>query len=171
MSRSRTSSLHVIIDFCMVNKNVVNDAYPMHRVEDQLEAMSGCSVFTTLDLTKGYHQMKLAESSKEITAFSSPKGLFQWKVLPMSMKTSGAVFQRLMDNMLGNLQPRCVVVYIDDITIFSLSRGQHLIDLGKVFNWLLEVNLKIYLEKCSFMKSEVKVLGHLVLKQDIRPDP
>ena len=76
----------------MVNKNVVNDAYPMHRVEDQLEAMSGASVFTTVDLTKGYHQMQLAEESREITAFLSPKGLFQWKVLPMGMKTSKAVF-------------------------------------------------------------------------------
>ena len=79
-------SLHMTINFCMVNKNVINDAYPMHRVEDQLEAMSGSSVFTMLDLTKGYHQMKLAESLKEITAFLSPTGLFQWKVLPISIK-------------------------------------------------------------------------------------
>ena len=139
----------------------------MHRVEDQLEAMSGSSVFTTLDLTKGYHQMRLAEESKEITAFSSPKGLFQWKVLPMGMKTSGAVFQRLMDQMLGDLQPRCAVVYIDDIAIFSPSLDQHLVDLGKVFERLTSVNLKINLDKCNFVKSEVKVLGHLVSKQGI----
>ena len=149
----------------MVNKNVINDAYPMHRVEDQLEAMSGSSVFTTLDLTKGYHQMRLAEESKEITAFSSPKGLFQWKVLPMRMKTSGAVFQRLMDQMLGDLQPRCAVVYINDITIFSPSMDQHLVDLGEVFKRLASVNLKINLDKCNINKSENKVLGHLVSKQ------
>ena len=71
----------------MVNKNVVNDAYPMHQVEDQLESMSGALVFTTLDLTKGYHQIWLGEESQEITAFLSPKGLFQWNVLPMGMKT------------------------------------------------------------------------------------
>ena len=78
----------------------------MHQVEDQLEAMSGAVVFTTLDLTKGYHKMKLAEASKEITAFTSLQDLYQWKVLPMGMKTSVAAFQRLMDQMLGNLQPR-----------------------------------------------------------------
>ena len=83
--------------------------------------MSGALVFSILDLTKGYHQMKLADESKEITAFTSPKGLFQWKVLPMGMKTSGSVFQRLMDWKLENLQPRCAVVYIDDIPIFSSS--------------------------------------------------
>ena len=124
-------SLQVTIDFRMVNKNVVNDAYPMHQVEDQLEAMSGASVFTTVDLTKGYHQMRLAEESWKITAFLSPKGLFQWKVLPMGMKTSGAVFQQLMDIMLGDLQPKCAVVYINNITIFSPSMGQQIIDLGK----------------------------------------
>ena len=155
----------------MVNKNVVNDAYPMHQVEDQLEAMSGALVFTTVDLTKGYHQMRLAEESREITAFLSPKGLFQWKVLPMGMKTSGAVFQRLMDTMLGDLQPKCAVVYIDNITIFSPSMGQHIIDLGEVFSWLAKVNLKVNLDKCNFVKTEVKVLGHLVSKQGIRPDP
>ena len=84
----------------MVNKNVTNNAYPMHWVEDQLEAMSGELVFSTLELTKGYHQMKLAIKLKEVTTFTPPQGLFQWKVLPMGMKTSGVVFQRLMDQLL-----------------------------------------------------------------------
>ena len=73
--RKPDGSLRVTIDFRMVNKNVINDAYPMHRVKDQLEAMSGALVFSTLDLTKRYHQMKLADESNEITAFTSPKGL------------------------------------------------------------------------------------------------
>ena len=137
----------------MVNKKVTNNAYPMHRVEDQLKAMSRSLVFSTLDLTKGYHQMKLAEGSREITAFTTPRGLVQWKVLPMGMKTSGTVFQRLMDAMLGELQPRCAVVYINDITIFSPSLCQHLIDLGEVFKRLTAVNPKLNLEKCNFVKT------------------
>ena len=138
--KKRDGTLKVSIDFRMVNKNVINDAYPMYRVKDQLEAMSGALVFSTLDLSKGYHQMKLANESKEITAFTSPKGLFQWKVLPMGMKTSGAVFQRLMDWMLGGLQPRCAVVYIDNITIFSPLLKQHLQDLREVFkNYRIQI--------------------------------
>ena len=69
----------------------------------------------------------------------------------MRMKTSGAVFQRLMDQMLGDLQPRCAVVYINDITIFSPSMDQHLVDLGEVFKRLASVNLKINLDKCNFV--------------------
>ena len=143
----------------------------MHRVEDQLEAMSGAVVFKTLDLTKGYHQMKLAEASKEITAFTSPQGLYQWQVLPMGMKTSGAVFQRLMDQMLGKLQPKCAVVYIYDITIFSPNMKQHLVDLESVFKRIQEANLKLNFDKCKFALPEVKVLGHMVSKKGIRPDP
>ena len=118
----------------------MNDVYPMHQVEDQLVAMNGATVFTTLDLTKGYHQMKLAEVFKEITAFTSFQGLYQWKVLLMVTKTSGSMFQRLMDWMLGNLQPRCAVVFIDDIIIFSSTMKQHLVDLENVFKRIQEVN-------------------------------
>ena len=146
----------------MVNKVIVNDAYPLHRIDEQIDSMRNCKFFTTLDLTKGYHQMKIAESSKEITAFTTPTGLFQWRVLPMGMKTSGAVFQRLMDQVLGDLQPRCAVVYIDDITIFSKDLEQHWIDLDNVFRRLHEVNLKVNVEKCKFALLKVVVFGHTV---------
>ena len=93
------------------------------------------------------------------------------KIFPMGIKTSGAVFQRLMDAMLVKLQPRCAVVYINNITNFSPYLRQHLIDLGEVFKRLTAVNLKLNLEKCNFVKTEVKVLGHLVLKKGIWLDP
>ena len=81
------------------------------------------------DLTKGYYQMNLDLGSYEYTAFTMPMGLYQWKVLPMGMKTSSAVFQRLMDRMLGNLQPKYEVVYINNITVFSPSFKQYLANL------------------------------------------
>ena len=88
----------------------------------------------------------------------------------MGMKTSGAVFQRSMDWILGNLQPRCAVVYIDDITIFSPSIKQHLQDLREVFERLQKTNLKLNFEKCKFAFPKVKVLGHLVSQKGICPD-
>ena len=101
--------------------------------------MAGAKYFTTLDLTKGYHQMQLDLESKEITAFTSPKRLYQWLVLPMGMKTSGAVFQRLIDSILGYLQPRCVVVYIDNITIFSKTYEQYEKDVEEVLRKLEQI--------------------------------
>ena len=102
----------------MVNKNIVNVTYPMQQAEDQLESMSGSKVFSTLDLTKGYNQMKQGNFKRD-NSFFSPQGLYQWKVLLMGMKTSGAVFHCLMDWMLRNLQTKCAVVYIADITILA----------------------------------------------------
>ena len=156
--QKKDKSLRVCIDFRMVNKDIINDAYPLHRIDDQLEAMAGARFFTTMDLTKGYHQMQLDPASKEFTAFTTPKGLYQWTVLPMGMKTSGAVFQRLMDNILGELQPKCAVVYIDDVTIFSATMEDHIRDVGNVLEQLALANLKVNLKKCKFARREVLVL-------------
>ena len=76
----------------MVNNDIVNNAYPMHQIEDHLDAMAGSKYFSTLDLTKGYHQLLIDQESREVTAFSTPEGLYQWRVLPLGMKTSGLVF-------------------------------------------------------------------------------
>ena len=94
--------------------------------------------------------MKLAEVSKEITAIASPQGFYQWKLLLMGIKTLGAVFQHLMDWMLRNLQPRCAVVYNDNITIFSPSIKPHFVDLENVFLKMQEANLKLNFDKCKF---------------------
>ena len=108
--RKGDGSLRVTIDFCMINKNVIADAYLLHRIDDQIDSMRGSAWFMTLDLTKGYHQINLDSGSREYTAFKTPMGLYQWKVLTMGMKTSGAVFQQLMDLVLGDLQPKVAVV-------------------------------------------------------------
>ena len=104
--------------------------------------MRGSTWFTTLDLTKGYHQMNLDNGSREFTAFTTPMGLYQWKVLPLGMKTSGAVFQQLMDSVLGDLQPKIAVVYINDITIFSSTLEQHYEDVNCVLERLDIANSK-----------------------------
>ena len=81
--------------------------------------------------------------SRKYTAFTTPMGLYQWKVLPMGIKTSGAVFQQLIDSILGDLQPKIVVVYIDDITIFSPTLEQHLVDVNLILERLDVANLKV----------------------------
>jgi hypothetical protein len=160
--RKGDGSLRVTIDFFMINKNTIANAYPLHRIDDQIDTMRGSAWFTTLDLTKGYHQMNLDTSSWEYTAFTTPLGLYQWKVLPMGMKTSGAVFQRLMDSVLGDLQPKIAVVYIDDITIFSPTLEQHYEDVNCVLERLSVANLKVNVNKCAFAREEVIVLGFKV---------
>ena len=143
----------------MINKNVINDAYPLHRIDDQINSMRGSAWFTTLDLTKGYHQMNLGVSSCEYTAFTTPMGLYQWKVLPMGMKTSGTIFQRLISSILGDLQLKIAVVYIDNIAIFSTTLEQHHEDVDCVLERLSIANLKINVNKSTFACEEVVVLS------------
>ena len=109
--------------------------------------------------------MNLDINSREYTAFTTPMGLYQWKVLPMGMKTSRAVFQKLMDSVLGNLQPKIAVVYIIDITIFSPTLEQHYEDVNCVLERLNVANLKFNVCMCSFAREEVVVLGFKVFKQ------
>ena len=153
----------------MINKNVIANAYPLHRIDDQIDSMRGSAWFTTLDLTKGHHQMNLDTGSREYTAFTTPMGLYQRKFLPMGMKTSGAVFQQLMDSVLGNLRPKIAVVYINDITISSPTLEQHYEDVNCVLEGLDVANLKFNVNKCSFAKEEVVVLGFEVSKHRITP--
>lgn len=109
--------------------------------------MPGATVFNTLVLTKGYHQLVLHPKSKPITVFFSPKELFRWKVLPLGMKTAGAVFQRIMDKVVRYKQPHCVLVYIDDITVYIPSLQQHLVGLNAVFTCLEAKNLNFSVSK------------------------
>ena len=85
--------------------------------------------------------MKLANKSKEITSFSIPRGMFQWKVLPMGMKTLGTVFQRLVISIVGELQRQCVIVHINNLTIFSNTLEEHLQDTNKLLSRMDGANL------------------------------
>ena len=125
----------------MINKKVIDNTYPLHWIDDQINSMRGSSWFTTLNLTKGYHQMNLDTGSREYMAFTILMGLYQWKVLPMGLKTSRAIFQQLMDSVLGDLQPKIAVVYINDITIFSPLLEQHYKEVICVLKRLNVANL------------------------------
>lgn len=105
-------ALRVCIDLRQVNMNIVNEAYPIKRIDNNLEAMAGLIVFTTLDLKKRYHQLLLHPHLKRVTPFLTPNGIKRWKILPLGMKTAGAVFQHVMEQIMRELQQRSAAVYI-----------------------------------------------------------
>lgn len=117
--------------------------------------------FTTIDLKSGFHQIEVEKADRQKTAFSTAFGL----------KNAPATFQRAMNNILGNLIGRCCLVYLDDIIIFGSSLQQHLENLNKVLERLIQANLKVQLDKCEFLKKRMRVLGHVVTQEGIRPNP
>lgn len=168
---NQDGALKLCIDFCRVNLDIVNNAYPMHQIENQLNTMGGAKVFMTPDLTKSYHQLLLHLNCKPVTAFLTPGGIFQWKVLLLGMKTAGAVFQRVMDQILHGMQPRCVAVYKNYITVYSPTLEQHQRDLEYVFRQLEAASLRVSVSKTRLTQDLVLVLGYHVSANGIKPNP
>merc|ERR1712002_587853 len=137
-----------------------DDCYPVGTLQDFTSELSGKKFFSKVDLMKGYHQIPVADEDVKKTAVITPFGLFIFPRTPFGLKNAGQDFQRLMDEILGDL-PR-VFVYIDDILVASESLEQHLEDLEAVFKTLSANGLVIQRSKCQLGKSSLDFLGYLV---------
>ncbi|MDD9817374.1 MAG: RNase H-like domain-containing protein [Gammaproteobacteria bacterium] len=159
------------VDYRRLNDITHKDSYPLPRIDDTIEALSGVEWFSTLDLRSGYWQVPLDESSKEKTAFSTGRGLWQFKVMPFGLCNAPATFERLMEQVLAGLPLSIALVYLDDILVPGHSFSHQLSNLRKVFERLRAAKLKLSPKKCLLFRREVKYLGHMVSKNGITPDP
>ncbi|MGH0172760.1 UNVERIFIED_CONTAM: hypothetical protein FKN15_063695 [Acipenser sinensis] len=131
MVPKKDGSTRFCVDFRKVNAISKFDAYPMPRVDELLDRLGGARLISTLDLTKGYWQIPLTQSSQEKTAFSTPDGLFHFQTMPFGLHGAPATFQRLMDQVLAPHQ-QYAAAYIDDVVIFSSTWREHIIRLSAV---------------------------------------
>jgi transposase InsO family protein len=160
------------VNYKKLNDQTVKDAYPLPRVEELLEQIAGHQWYTTLDLYSGYYQIPMATDSKEATAFVSKYGTYQYLVMPFGLTNAPATFQRVMDVVLAKyIREGRVVVYLDDICIFSKTREEHKRDLLEVCQTLAEWNLKIKPKKCKFGQKSLSFLGHVISEKGTQTDP
>ena len=159
------------VDYRMLNFSTIKDAYPLPRISESLEQMSGARCFSTLDLCAGYWQLELEPSDRYKTAFSTRKGLFQFKVLPFGLCNAPATFERLMETVLSGLQWEICLIYLDDIIVFAKSFEEMLDNLAKVFDRLRTAGLKLKPRKCKLFATKVEYLGHVVSERGIETDP
>ena len=124
-----------------------------------------------MDLSSGYHQLHLCEADKPKTAFSTPMGHFQWRVLPQGISNAPSAFQATMNKLFRHMIGKSVFIYMDDILVASKSPEEHKEHLREVLQILRDNNLYVNLEKCHFNMPEVNYLGHVVGRGGIRPDP
>ena len=158
LARKKDGSLRMCIDYRKLNANTKKDAFPLPRILESIDAPIGATFFTTLDLASGYYQVRVEESDREKTAYISPFGLYEFIRMPFGLCGAPATFQRLMQRCLGDLTFQMVLVYLDDILIYSHSFDQHLQHLDLVFNRLRSHNLKLKPSKCHLFRSEVSYL-------------
>jgi len=166
-------TLRMCLDYRMLNSITVKNRYPVPRVDDLLDTLGGARVFSSLDLAAGYWQIRLKDEEIPKTAFSTHLGHFEWRVLPMGLSNAVATFQNLMNRIFGErgYLRKFVLVYLDDILVYSKTAEEHAQHLRLVFQALREEELFAKPSKCYFNKSELKYLGHIVGSGGIKVDP
>lgn len=164
-------SLRFCVDYRKVNAVTRKDVYPIPRIDDTLDKLGKAQFFTTFDLASGYWQIPLSESSKEISAFITPDGLYQYNVMPFGLCNAPPTFQRAMDLLLTGVQWQFAMVYIDDIIIYSKSFEEHLQHIQQVFERLQAAGYKLKADKCRFCMKELPFLGHIVGVHGVKVDP
>ena len=121
--QKKDGSLRMCVDYRALNNVTEKDRYPLPRIDDLIDKLHGAKVFSSLDLQSGYHQIRIADEDVPKTAFTTHKGLFEYKVMPFGLCNAPSAFQRQMNRMLGHLP--FVVVYLDDILVFSSNEEEH----------------------------------------------
>ena len=164
-------STRFCVDFRKLNEVTVGDSFPIPRIDDSLRALHGAQIFITPDLTKGYWQVPVRESDREKTAFRCHRGLFEFNTMPFGLKGAPATFQRLMTSVLGEFNWKILLIYLDDVIIYSRSVEEHFEHLTRVFTKIREARLKLQPTKCSFARTQVRYLGHVISSSGVEPDP
>lgn len=169
--KKKDGGLRMCVDYRQLNSKTRKDAFPLPRIEETLDALTGARWFSTLDLASGYNQVPVTEGDKPKTAFCTPFGLFEWNRMPFGLCNAPSTFQRLMERLFGDQRHQSLLLYLDDIVVFSSSVTQHLERLEVVLGRLKREGLKAKLEKCVFFQEQVKYLGHVVSSQGVATDP
>lgn len=169
--QKKDGTIRLCVDYRQLNAKTRRDAFPLPRIEESLDALSGATLFSTLDLASGYNQVPMAEGDKAKTAFCTPFGLFEFNRMPFGLCNAPGTFQRLMERILGDQSFHSLLLYLDDVVIFSTSFQEHLRRLELVLDRLRQHGLKLKLSKCHFFKSEVKYLGHVISAKGVSTDP
>src|SRR6185436_5457913 len=161
----------LVIDYRQLNKVTKPDAYPLPKISDMLDALAHSQYYSTLDLTSGFWQVRMNAQDQEKTAFSTKFGTYEFTVMPFGLMNAPATFQRLMDPVFYDVTWKFVLVYMDDIIIYSRTLTEHYYHLERVFQLLLDAGLKLNPDKCDFFKKQILFLGHLVSGEGIKPNP
>ena len=160
-------SFRLCTDYRKLNSITVPDAYPLPRIEDLLDEIGQAKFVSTIDLQKGYYQIGLTERAKTLSAFTTPFGLFQYKVMPFGMTNAPSTFQRAISHTISSLEG--VMSYIDDIVVFSDTWEQHRDQLERLWECLSLAGFSVNLAKSSFGRGTVTYLGHVVGQGMTRP--
>lgn len=149
----------------------IKNRFPMPLVDEILDELAGTQFFTSLDMTAGYHQIRMAEEDEFKTAFKTHHGHYQFQVMPFGLTNAPATFQCAMNTVLDPFLRKFVMVFLDDILIYSPTLEEHYKHLRLVLSKLREHKFFLKLKKCAFVKRELQYLGHVISREGVATDP
>ena len=160
--KKKDGSMRLCIDYRQLNKVTIKNKYPLPRIDDLMDQLQGATVFSKIDLKSGYHQIRVREEDVPKTAFRSRYGHYEYLVMPFGVTNAPAVFMDYMNKIFHPYLDKFVVVFIDDILVYSKNEAEHADHLRIVLKILKEKKLYAKLSKCEFWLEEVKFLGHVI---------
>ena len=158
----KNDKTRVVVDYRALNELTIKNKYPLPLMDELFDRVHGSKWFSKLDLRSGFHQIRMAEEDIEKTAFRTRYGSYEYLVLPMGLCNAPGTFMQLMNDTFRDMLDRTVLVFLDDILIFSRTREEHLQHLEAVLARLRDHKLYAKLSKCEFMREEVEFLGHRI---------
>jgi hypothetical protein len=169
--KKKNGELRMCVDYRALNKITIKNNYPLPRMDDCFDRLQGMTVFSKLDFTSGYHQMRVAKEDIHKTAFRTRYGHYEFLVLPFGLCNAPATFQGMMHDIFWELLDKFVVIYLDDIIVFSRNEKEHEKHLRQVFDIIRANKLYIKPEKCEFFVNKISFLGHIISDKGIEMDP
>jgi hypothetical protein len=163
--------LRLCIDYRGLNVIMQKNAYPLTLISDIFNRLGKARRFSCLDLPKAYHLLRIKKGDEWKTAFRCKFGLFEYKVMPFGHTNAPAAFQFFMNNIFADLQPECLVIYLDDLLIFSADPSDHDRHVHLVLECLIKHDLVVCPVKCSFDLTQIDFLGHIISTDGIHMDP
>lgn len=152
--RKKDGQWRFCVDYRQLNELTVKNKHPLPVIDEHLDELTGAKVFSKLDLRSGYHQIRIAEGDEYKTAFHTHQGLYEFLVMPFGLTSAPATFQSTMNQVLAPCLRKSVLVFIDNILVYSPTLDLHVQHLREVFLLLQANNLFIKRSKCSFALSE-----------------
>ncbi|KAD6796059.1 hypothetical protein E3N88_06955 [Mikania micrantha] len=169
--KKKDGSMRMCIDYRELNKVTIKNKYPLPRIDDLFDQLQGACHFSKIDLRSGYHQLKVQEEDIPKTAFRTRYGHYEFTVMPFGLTNAPAAFMDMMNRICKPYLDKFIIVFIDDILIYSKTPEDHTIHLRTLLELLRREKLYAKFSKCDFWLTEVQFLGHVINTQGIQVDP
>ncbi|KAI3695636.1 hypothetical protein L1987_78635 [Smallanthus sonchifolius] len=169
--KKKDGSFRMCIDYRELNKLTIKNRYPLPRIDDLFDQLQGATCFSKIDLRSGYHQLRVHEEDIPKTAFRTRYGHYEFMVMPFGLTNAPVVFMDLMNRVCKPYVDQFVIVFIDDILIYSRTKEDHTTHLKLILELLKKEQLYAKFSKCEFWLREIHFLGHVINNQGIHVDP